>query len=143
MLIQRLLRKQDRLTRSRITDLYSGILRYNRQSHHLSFPVAPCCPPGRGCYAQTPSDIGIDTKKPLSGTVPPYTQHVVISTGRDDWASRIESEQGSNLARDLKELLGPKGEFHNVGPLTYLRDFWIAMTDESVLHLAGQKCSCY
>lgn len=76
--------------------------------------------------------MGIDHEKPLSGTTPPYRQHVVICTGRDDWASRIEKEEGPNLAKGLKELVGPKGEFHDVcvhilarlaGPQTFTKKF--------------------
>ena len=44
----------------------------------------------------------------------PYSQHIVISTGKLDWKSKIEDEEGLNLARDLKTLLGPKGRFHDV-----------------------------
>ncbi len=58
--------------------------------------------------------------------MPPYAQHVVISTGRDDWSSRIEDEPstlglrvrgglgGGNLARTLKGLVGKGGRFHDV-----------------------------
>ena len=45
----------------------------------------------------------------------PYAQHVVINTGKTEWKSRIEDEEGPNLARELKALLGPKGPFHDVG----------------------------
>ncbi len=44
----------------------------------------------------------------------PYAKHVVISTGKSDWKSKIEDEEGPNLARKLKALLGPKGRFHDV-----------------------------
>lgn len=67
---------------------------------HTGPPVLPC-------------GLCIDRDKPLANTAPPYTQHVVISTGRDDWASRIESEDGPNLAKGLKELLGRNGEFQH------------------------------
>ena len=88
---------------------------FQRQSPPIPpFPTVECCPPGKKCLHPTPSDIGINTKKTLSGTTPPYKQHVVICTGKDDWASRIEKEEGPNFARGLKELVGPKGEFHDV-----------------------------
>ncbi|MCJ1463329.1 hypothetical protein MMC07_001936 [Pseudocyphellaria aurata] len=67
---------------------------------HTGSPVLPC-------------GICIDRDKPLANTTPPYTQHVVISTGHDDWASRIENEEGPNLAKGLKELLGRNGELHH------------------------------
>jgi len=44
----------------------------------------------------------------------PYAQHIVIGTGKSDWKSRIEDEEGYNLAQELKALLGPKGRFHDV-----------------------------
>ena len=59
-------------------------------------------------------------------TIPPYSRHVVIKTGRDDWASRIEDEESSvlgdveegkpraNLAKSLKALIGPGGKYYNV-----------------------------
>lgn len=52
--------------------------------------------------------------------MPPYAQHVVVRTGRDDWGSRIEDEDegvegtGVNFARSLKGLVGMGGKFFNV-----------------------------
>ena len=56
--------------------------------------------------------------------MPRYTRHIVIRTGQDDWESRIEdgaiggknesNEMGSNLARELRDLIGPKGKLYNV-----------------------------
>lgn len=76
-----------------------------------------------------PEGLAIDHEKQLKGTMPPYAQHVVIRTGRDDWESRIEDGPGtsgaqvrgglggSNLARILKELVGEGGKFHNVSSM--------------------------
>ena len=62
-------------------------------------------------------------------TLPPFMRHVVIRTGRSDWASRIEDEKCSvvgdaqegipraNLARSLKELVRPGGKYYNVGSI--------------------------
>ena len=55
--------------------------------------------------------------------MPPYAQHVVIRTGRNDWSSKIEDEPdmvggdigGVNFARGLKGLVGRGGKFHDVG----------------------------
>ena len=53
--------------------------------------------------------------------MPPYAQHVVIRTGRSDWSSKIEDEHngvgggGVNFARELKNLVGRGGKFHDVG----------------------------
>ncbi|KAL9102244.1 MAG: hypothetical protein Q9163_002580 [Psora crenata] len=58
-------------------------------------------------------------------TMPSYSRHVVIRTGRSDWASRIEDEESSvlgdvqegkpraNLAKSLKELVGPGGRYYD------------------------------
>ena len=56
--------------------------------------------------------------------MPPYAQHVVVRTGMDDWASRIEEEEeeekkeeagrGVNFVRGLKELVGRGGRFFDV-----------------------------
>ena len=65
-----------------------------------------------------PSGLDIDHEKPLSGTMPPYAQHVVIRTGKNDWSSKIEDEPdmvgGVNFARELKALVGRGGRFHDV-----------------------------
>ena len=66
-----------------------------------------------------PSGLAIDYEKTLSGTMPPYTQHVVIRTGKSDWSSKIEDEPdrvggGVNFARELKMLTGRGGRFHDV-----------------------------
>lgn len=80
-----------------------GFSHRTRRRIHTGPPVLPC-------------GLCIDREKPLANTAPPYNQHVVIGTGRDDWASRIEKEEGPNLAKGLKELLGLNGEFHHVRP---------------------------
>lgn len=62
-----------------------------------------------------PEGLKIDYQRQMSGTMPPYAQHVVIRTGRDDWSSRIEDTPGgSNLARRLKALVGKGGKYHDV-----------------------------
>lgn len=58
--------------------------------------------------------------------MPPYAQHVVVRTGRDDWGSRIEDEDagvegtGMNFARSLKGLVGRGGKFFDVCMLGFL-----------------------
>lgn len=51
-----------------------------------------------------------------------YAQQVLVCTGKDDWPSKIETEdEGDNLAADLRKLIGPKGvysdPFHNISVL--------------------------
>lgn len=82
------------------------------------FPTVPTCPsPTCGC-ADTPAGLDIDHKSPLNGVMTGYAEHVLVCTGQDDWASRIEEENGGdNLAADLKELFGRGGEYTDVGAL--------------------------
>ncbi|CRK46983.1 hypothetical protein BN1723_001258 [Verticillium longisporum] len=69
--------------------------------------------------ARTDNGLG---GSPLNGVISGYAEQVLVCTGRDDWASRIEEEDsGDNLAADLKELFGRGGTysdpFHNVSVL--------------------------
>ena len=84
------------------------------RSTSTSLPSISNCPSPSCACASTP-DLQIDRVKPLINTVPSYSRHVVVHTGRDDWASRIEDDtEAPNLAKELKALLGPKGEFYEV-----------------------------
>ncbi|OCT45660.1 sucrase/ferredoxin-like family protein Fmi1 [Cladophialophora carrionii] len=65
-----------------------------------------------------PLDQEIDHKNSLNGTISAHSQHLIISTGRSDWTSRIEDERENGtswgkVVGDLKALLGRKGEFHD------------------------------
>ncbi|KAF9880987.1 hypothetical protein CkaCkLH20_01137 [Colletotrichum karsti] len=89
------------------------------------FETVPTCPsPTCGC-AETPAmpeGLPIDFKSPLNGVVSAYAEQVLVCTGKDDWASRIEEENsGDNLAADLKELFGRGGTYsdpwHNISVL--------------------------
>jgi len=62
-----------------------------------------------------PPGLEIDRKTPLRGTLGPFAQQVLICTGKGDWGSKIEEEDGGdNLAADLRELLGRGGVFADV-----------------------------
>ncbi|KAM0324100.1 hypothetical protein ACHAQA_008290 [Verticillium albo-atrum] len=87
-----------------------------------SFATVPTCPAPTCACAPTPPGLDIDHKSPLSGVMSGYAEQVLVCTGRDDWASRIEEEDaGDNLAADLKELFGRGGTysdpFHNISVL--------------------------
>lgn len=94
------------------------------QSHFYStflpsqppFPITPLCPSPTCACALTPTDLDIDREGALRGTVPAYAQHVLISTGREDWASRITDDDDPHaaLTRVLKGELGLGGRFHDV-----------------------------
>ncbi|TDZ12816.1 Altered inheritance of mitochondria protein 32 [Colletotrichum spinosum] len=89
------------------------------------FETVPTCPaPTCGC-AETPAmpeGLPVDLESPLNGVVSAYAEQVLVCTGKDDWASRIEEESsGDNLAADLKELFGRGGTYsdpwHNISVL--------------------------
>jgi hypothetical protein len=62
-----------------------------------------------------PEGLPIDHKSPLNGVMSGYAEQVLVCTGQDDWASRIEEESGGdNLAADLKELFGRGGTYTDV-----------------------------
>ncbi|KAF2491373.1 hypothetical protein BU16DRAFT_468759 [Lophium mytilinum] len=80
------------------------------------FPVIESCPsPTCACRA-APENLDIDREEPLNGKMAAYAEQVLVSTGRDDWSSRIEDED--HLAKSLKGFLGRGGKFndpfHNV-----------------------------
>jgi len=77
-------------------------------------PFVDICPSPTCPCAETP-ELEIDRTKPLINTIPPHAKHVVVHTGRVDWAKRIEDDvETPNIARELKVLLGPKGPFYDV-----------------------------
>ena len=93
-------------------------------------PSIPTSPPATCACLPMPEGLAIDYERQMSQTMPPYAQHVVIRTGRNDWSSRIEDEAttletdrpgGGNLARDLKRLVGRGGKYHNV---RWLAEIW-------------------
>lgn len=66
-----------------------------------------------------PEGLEIDHSRSLEGTMSPYAQHLLISTGQSDWKSRIEDEKDSpaawgGLVGEVKALLGRGGEFFDV-----------------------------
>ncbi|KXJ93267.1 Sucraseferredoxin-like protein [Microdochium bolleyi] len=71
---------------------------------------------------EMPEGLPIDHEGKLNGLISNYAQHVLVCTGKDDWTSRIEEDNGGdNLAADLRELIGRGGvfsdPFHNVSVL--------------------------
>jgi hypothetical protein len=62
-----------------------------------------------------PEGLEIDHSKPLNGTMASYADQVLICTGKEDWTSRIEDENGGdNLAANIKNLLGRGGIYSDV-----------------------------
>ena len=80
------------------------------------------CPPPTCPCSSTPEGLNIKKDGPM--TIPPYSAHVIIKTARTDWSSKIEDDppRGSwlwksdpiNPAKELKDLLGPGGKYHDV-----------------------------
>lgn len=57
----------------------------------------------------------IDHGTKLNGLMPAYQQHVLVCTGKDDWPSKIEDEDGGeNLAADLRGYFGRGGSLSDV-----------------------------
>ncbi|KOS21297.1 Altered inheritance of mitochondria protein 32 [Escovopsis weberi] len=89
------------------------------------FPTVDSCPPASCACAPTPElppGVEIDRTTALNGVVAGYAEQVLVCTGREDWAARIEDEdRGENLAASLRGLFGRGGAFcdpyHNVSIL--------------------------
>ncbi|KAK5056653.1 hypothetical protein LTR84_012185 [Exophiala bonariae] len=81
------------------------------------FPVIPTCPSPTCQCSPTPADLDIDRTRDLNGSMSPYAQHLLISTGRKDWTSRIEDERDTapwgRFTAEMKAILGRGGEFHD------------------------------
>ena len=81
----------------------------------IALPIIDTCPASTCACAPTPEGLNIDRKQPLLNTKPPYHKHLVVCTGRADWTSKIEGDTGPHsLAKELKNLLGPKYRFRDV-----------------------------
>ncbi|CAO3637676.1 unnamed protein product [Mucor hiemalis] len=63
--------------------------------------IKPCAHP------IVPSNLNIDQSKPLHNTVPPYAIHIILMTGKKDWAPHIEDE---GLARTFIEAVRKRKE---------------------------------
>ncbi|CRG88770.1 leucyl-tRNA synthetase [Talaromyces islandicus] len=62
-----------------------------------------------------PEGLPIDHQRPLNATMAPYTQQILVSTGKPDWTSRIEDdgegESWGDLIRGIKSLFGRGGKY--------------------------------
>ncbi|GES76925.1 sucrase/ferredoxin domain protein [Rhizophagus clarus] len=76
--------------------------------------IDPCsdCSDPCSVHPTYPSSLNsrINYSFPLQGTVKPYYKHVVISTGKSDWKSHIEDEEGSFAAQLEKAIKGNSKE---------------------------------
>ena len=105
---------------AKVSQTARKIVQTNSRSYIASpaeFLVIDRCPPSTCTCQPTPQGLEIDRVSKLNGTIAPYSQHVLVSTGQRDWKSRIEDEHatgqwGPFLAR-LKKEFGRKGRFHD------------------------------
>ncbi|GAB7365000.1 hypothetical protein MBLNU230_g5783t1 [Neophaeotheca triangularis] len=82
------------------------------------FPVTATCPAPTCQCREMPSGLDIEQEQNLNGSLASYAEQVLISTGKEDWTSKIEDEEDAGFLRLLKGMLGRGGKFadpyHNV-----------------------------
>lgn len=78
-------------------------------------PHIDTCPAPQCACKPTP-DLDIDREGNLRGAFVPYKEQVLVCTGRDDWVSKVEEEEGAagDVVRGLKGGLGRGGKFCDV-----------------------------
>jgi hypothetical protein len=67
-----------------------------------------------------PSGLDIEREQNINGSMAAYAEQVLISTGRSDWASKIETEDEGVLVRQLKGFLGRNGKYSDVRILSII-----------------------
>ncbi|KAF2722076.1 hypothetical protein K431DRAFT_284282 [Polychaeton citri CBS 116435] len=78
------------------------------------------CPSPTCQCREMPDGLDIDQDQNINGSMVAYSSQILISTGRSDWKSKIETEQtdDGDFVRQLRTFLGPKGKYsdpyHNV-----------------------------
>ncbi|CAK4034707.1 Hypothetical predicted protein [Lecanosticta acicola] len=81
-------------------------------------PVIESCPVPTCQCRETPAGLDIERESNINGSMAAYGEQVLISTGRDDWKSKIEEEEDAVLVRQLKKFLLRNGKYadpyHNV-----------------------------
>jgi hypothetical protein len=82
-----------------------------------AFPTVEECP-APTCECAPAPELEIDRKSKLAGIFVPYVEQVLVCTGRDDWASRVEEDEGADgggeVLRGFKRLFGRGGKFADV-----------------------------
>ncbi|KAK4504934.1 hypothetical protein PRZ48_002897 [Zasmidium cellare] len=81
-------------------------------------PVIEKCPSPTCQCREPPAGLDIEREQNINGSMAAYAEQVLISTGKDDWKSRIEDEEDAVLVNQLKKNLTRGGKFvdpyHNV-----------------------------
>jgi len=64
-----------------------------------------------------PPDLDIDRKTPLLNTMAAYSEQVIFCTGKEDWVSNVEQEEGETgeFVKGLKGVIGKGGQGFDVG----------------------------
>ena len=78
------------------------------------FPIVESCPSPTCQCRETPSGLDIEREQNLNGSMAAYAEQVLISTGRNDWKSRIEEEDEAVLVKQLKLYLTRGGKYSDV-----------------------------
>ena len=47
------------------------------------------------CTVRCPSNVKIDTSRPLYGQIKPFHAHILVATGQSDWVEKVEKDSGS------------------------------------------------
>jgi len=84
------------------------ILTLKNDYKHNNNPCFDCMNPC-STHLSYPSYLKIDYNSSLEGTVKPYFKHVLISTGKTDWITRIEDDPAS-LASQLHKIIKSGGD---------------------------------
>jgi hypothetical protein len=81
-----------------------------------SIPTTASCPSPTCECASTPPDLDIDRKTPLLNTMAAYSEQVILCTGKEDWHSNIEQDDGATGAfvKGLKDVIGKGGQAFDV-----------------------------
>lgn len=78
-------------------------------SHTAPSPQwTPTCPSPTCDCVPMPPDLDIDRESPLANTMPHYAEQVIVCSGKEDWPSRIEDEEGGvgKFVRGMRSALG-------------------------------------
>ena len=77
-------------------------------------PIIEGCPAPTCQCRETPEGLDIEREQNINGSMAAYAEQVLISTGRNDWTSRIEDEDEGVLVRQLKSFLTRNGKYSDV-----------------------------
>ncbi len=79
-------------------------------------PVIDQCPSPTCQCRESPPGLDIEREQDLNGSMPTYAEQVLISTGRSNWPSKIDEDEGedSALVRQLRKNLLRDGKYSDV-----------------------------